>query len=44
LGVHSGLDVGVEDREAFGHLVLTDPHVVEGLVDRDVPEDALDRR
>jgi hypothetical protein len=43
-GFHSLPDMGVENRKSLGHLALPHPHVVEGLVDRDVAEDSLDGR
>ena len=38
----SPLHVLVENRESLGHLLLVDPHVVQGLVDRDVAVDPLE--
>jgi hypothetical protein len=36
--------MGVEHGETLGHFFLPDPDVVQGLVNRDVPEDPLDGR
>jgi hypothetical protein len=41
-GFQARLQVVVEHREPFGHLLLPDSDVVRGLVELDVPEDPLE--